>query len=483
MPPARMLLRFSAGALLRLALFENSIMFVPSGLRIAPVALSMSRLATAIVLGSFAIGANAQTHGAFDTSADSPFMLGDWNGARTDLEDKGVALSFDYVGEIGSNLGGGYDHSRTARYSDQYALGAHFDLQRLLGWNDAVFQFTVADRNGDNISRDRVGDPRVGTLSSSQEVWGRGSHWRMTQLYFQQSYFDKRLDIKAGRFGEGEDFNSFDCDFQNLTFCGSQVGNWTSIWYNWPVTQWALRTKYQFTPSVYGQVGIYEQNPSNTENRNGFKLSGSGTQGAVIPVELVWTPVIDEMPGTYRAGYYYSTASAKDALKDRNGDPAAFTGQAYRSASSQHGFWVGAQQQVTRHADDASRGLNLFFMGTLHDKKTNRIDHYASAGAVYKGLFDARPLDDIGLAVSLIHVNPAFRKNVAYANEANGVFDYSDPAYLPVQDTEYNAELNYGIHVARWLTLRPNLQYIRHPGGVSRVDDAWVGGLKVLASF
>jgi hypothetical protein len=43
-------------------------------------------------------------------------------------------------------------------------------------------------------------------------------------------------------------------------------------------------------PELYAQVGVFEQNPSNLESGNGFKLSGSGTQGAVMPVELVWSP-------------------------------------------------------------------------------------------------------------------------------------------------------------------------------------------------
>ncbi|HEJ6251974.1 MULTISPECIES: carbohydrate porin, partial [Pseudomonas] len=99
--------------------------------------------------------------------------------------------------------------------------------------------------------------------------------------WLKQQYFDGALDVKFGRFGEGEDFNSFPCDFQNLAFCGSQVGNWAgSIWYNWPVSQWALRVKYNFAPDWYVQVGAYEQNPSNLETGNGFKMSGSGTKGA-----------------------------------------------------------------------------------------------------------------------------------------------------------------------------------------------------------
>ena len=426
----------------------------------------------------------AQTaHAAEPLDSNSPWALGDWNGARSDLALQGIDFEFGYVGEIGANLGGGYNNDRTASYSDQYSIGAGFDLEKLLGWHDAHFQLTVANRNGDNISNDRVGDPRVGTLSSSQEVWGRGSHWRMTQLYYQQAFFAQRLDIKAGRFGEGEDFNSFDCNFQNLTFCGSQVGNWGGIWYNWPITQWALRVRYALAPELFAQVGVYEQNPSNTENANGFKLSGSGTKGAVLPVELLWKPRFSGLPGEYRVGYYYSTSDAKDVLKDNNGQPAVISGAAYRSASSKHGIWIGAMQQVTRHASDASRGLTLFAMGTAHDHKTSKVDHYVSLGAIYKGLFDARPEDDIGLAISEVHVNPAYRKNAALSNLVNGVGDYDDPDYLPVQETEYNAELDYGIHFTDWLTVRPNLQFVRHPGGVREVDDAWVGGVKVQATF
>jgi porin len=87
-----------------------------------------------------------------------------------------------------------------------------------------------------------------------------------------------------------------------------------------------------------------------------------------------------------------------------------------------------------------------------------------------------------------VHVNPAYRKNAEARNQANAVFDnavfdYDNPAYLPPQDTEYSAELYYGVHVTNWLTVRPNLQYIRHPGGVNEVDDALIGGIKIQSSF
>ncbi|WP_318781381.1 carbohydrate porin [Pseudomonas sp. Marseille-Q5115] len=439
-------------------------------------------VATATAITACALTGPAFSADMFD--ADSPYMFGDWNGQRSDLARRGYDFKLDYVGEAGANLHGGYDHDHVARYSDQIGLGAHLDLQKILGWHGADFQVTVTDRNGDNISNDRINDPRVGGFTSAQEVWGRGQIWRLTQLWYRQTFLDDKLDIKVGRFGEGEDFNSFPCDFQNLAFCGSQVGNWAgSIWYNWPVSQWAMRVKYHITPELYAQVGAFEQNPSNLENDNGFKLSGSGTEGALIPVELVWTPKVQGLPGEYRIGYYYSSADATDVYKDSNGNAAALSGNSYRSASSKHGMWLGARQQLTSLASDGSRGLSVFANLTLHDKKTNAIDNYVQAGVVYKGLLDARPADDIGLGLARIHVNPAYRHNAEAVNAANDVSSYDDSAYLPVQRTEYSAELNYGIHVANWLTLRPNVQYIRHPGGVSQVDDALIGGLKVQASF
>ena len=202
-----------------------------------------------------------------------------------------------------------------------------------------------------------------------------------------------------------------------------------------------------------------------------------------MPVELVWTPKLNGLAGEYRAGYYYSSAKASDVYKDGNGQPAALTGEAYRSSSSKHGLWLGAQQQVTSQASDHSRGLSLFANVTAHDKKTNAIDNYVQAGLVYKGLFDARAKDDIGFALARVHVNPAYRKNAQASNQARALYDYDNPSYLPPQDTEYSAELYYGVHLANWLTVRPNLQYIRHPGGVSRVDDALIGGIKIQSSF
>lgn len=427
------------------------------------------------------LSANAMADEAF--SADSKWMTGDWGGERTKLIERGIDIKADYVGEAGYNAHGGYNDDKTGRYADQFGLGVALDLQKLWGWDNTQAKIQMTSRNGRNISNDRIGDPRAGTLSSSQEVYGRGHMVRLTQFWIQHQMFDNKLDVKLGYFGEGEDFNTFPCDFQNLSFCGSQVGNYVNTWYNWPVSQAAIRLKYHITPELYAQIGAYNQNPSQLEHGNGFKLSGSGTKGTVIPVELVWSPKVNNLPGEYRVGYYKSAADAPDVREDVNGDNAATTGADYRTRSSKKGYWFVAQQQLTTHNGDASRGLNIAANATFHDKETNTVDNYQSIMLVYKGPFDARPKDDVGIGAARLHVNDDVRKNAELLNEAGGFTDYSQAGYAPLRGTEYNYEINYGFHVTNWLTVRPNLQYVTHPGGVDKVDNALVAGLKIQSVF
>lgn len=76
---------------------------------------------------------------------NSPAMLGDWNGLRPQLAEQGYDFTLKYVGEVGSNLGGGYDSHMTARWSDQLILGVTMDLQKL--WAGRMRAFASVSAN------------------------------------------------------------------------------------------------------------------------------------------------------------------------------------------------------------------------------------------------------------------------------------------------------------------------------------------------
>ncbi|WP_404942655.1 carbohydrate porin [Pseudomonas brassicacearum] len=54
------------------------------------------------------------------------------------------------------------------------------------------------------------------------EVFGGGNAWRLSQLWYEQKFFDRKFALHLGRFGHGEDFDQFPCELQNVTLCGSQ---------------------------------------------------------------------------------------------------------------------------------------------------------------------------------------------------------------------------------------------------------------------
>ncbi|MFD1260501.1 carbohydrate porin [Entomomonas asaccharolytica] len=422
---------------------------------------------------------------------DSPWMLGDWGGVRSDLEAKGYQFSFEYLSEASANLGGGYNNDRTARYADQWTLVSHLDLEKILGLPNAEFQTMITSRNGRSLSGDRLSDPRTGQFSNTQEIYGRGQTVRLSHLWYQQKFFD-RLIIKAGRYGVGDDFNTFaalGCEFQNLAFCGSQVGNWTNSWYNGPIGQWAANIKYNFTPELAFQIGAFEQNPSLLEKSNGFKLNGSGGRGALFPMEFIWTPKLGEngLPGEYRAGYFYTSANQDDVYKDEFGSPIAITGNQPKSRGSRHAWWLLGQQQITSYGKDTSRGLVLFAGLSMHDRNTNVITNSQFIGGIYKGPFDFRPKDSLGLAITRIDAGSRARRGQQLANAIyqanNGMIGYDNPSYTPIQRTEYNTELYYAFDIAKWLSVRPNLQYVKNPGGVTHVRNAVVGGLEIRSKF
>lgn len=413
----------------------------------------------------------------------SPAMLGDWNGLRPQLAEQGYDFTLKYVGEAGSNLGGGYDSHMTARWSDQLILGVTMDLQKLWGWQDATFRIGIGERHGKDITNDRVHHPDATGLTSTMEVFGGGNALRLSQFWYEQKFFERKFALKLGRFGHGEDFDQFPCEFQNVTLCGSQEGNWNGVWNSFPISQWAVRAKYQFTDEFAMQIGAYDKNPGNAEASNGFKPFISGSQGTSFPIEAIWKGQIGGLSSEYHAGYYYANADTKDMLKDADGNYAASSQKPYRMYSGNAGWWLSGQQQLTTVDGNNKRGLNVFANLTMNDPHKSVIKSLVQVGLIYRGPFDSRPDDTFGIGASKLQVSDRYTDNTQALNARNGVTGMDDPLYVAEQKREYSYEVNYGVQATQWLMVRPNLQYVKYPGGLTQTNGAVVGGVQFIADF
>ena len=397
----------------------------------------------------------------------SDSLTGDWGGLRSRLLEDGFNFSVGYVSETAANVQGG---TKTGvRYTDQWSFGMTLDLNKLLDLHDAQFQFTVTDRNGRNLSSDE----HLGSLQQVQEVFGRGQTWRITQLWYDQAYFNKLLDWKIGRLTVGEDSATFSCDFMNLTFCGAQPGNLVgSYWFNWPVSQWGTRLNAQVPGFGYAQIAAYEVNPGYLTRANAFNPGDpAGATGVLLPFEIGWLPTFGEakLNGSYKFGVWYNTSNTPDVFENTQGKVLAVAGGQPRGRDGAYGAYISFVQKLTNpSASEPDKGLSGFLNATIADRRTATLDSQIAVGIKYTGPFAFRPNDDIALAFGRTHVN----SRVALGEELENAVGLGP---VPVQGSEYPIELYYTIHATDWLNLRPNVQYVHQPGGISQRDDVILG--------
>ncbi|EMY7927800.1 carbohydrate porin [Klebsiella aerogenes] len=409
-------------------------------------------------------------------------MTGEWGGVRTDLRHRGYDFTLEYSSMTATNISGGYDRDKTLRYSDQYILGIDMDLEKIFGIHDGEFKASLNDRNGRDLTQDRLQDPRAPVIGSVvQSNYGRGQTWHATQFWFKKTWQDKKWDLKVGLMPPGEDFDNSGCFFQNLSLCGSLAGHGSGVWYNTPIGQWGGRIKYALSSALYIQAGGFQYNPNYATRHGSFELDGTGHLGYMYIVELGHrpTPGATFLPDTWKIGGWYNTADANDVLDDDNGDPYVLTRQAARRHGGRYGGYLYVSQQLTHSGSQRQNGLNIFGHLAINDKNTATMDYQIQAGIIYKGPFASRPQDFISFGVSKMHANAKVARRAQLQNQMRGIDDYDDPLYVPVRRSEYAAELHYSFHVTPWLTLRPNLQLLAHPGGIEEIKDAWVIGNQV----
>ncbi|WP_325079964.1 carbohydrate porin [Klebsiella aerogenes] len=409
-------------------------------------------------------------------------MTGEWGGVRTDLRHRGYDFTLEYSSMTATNVSGGYDRDKTLRYSDQYILGIDMDLEKIFGIHDGEFKASLNDRNGRDLTQDRLQDPRAPVIGSGvQSNYGRGQTWHATQFWFKKTWQDKKWDLKVGLMPPGEDFDNSGCYFQNLSLCGSLAGHGSGVWYNTPIGQWGGRIKYALSSALYIQAGGFQYNPNYATRHGSFELDGTGHLGYMYIVELghMPTPGATFLPDTWKIGGWYNTADANDVLDDDNGDPYVLTQQAARQHGGRYGGYLYVSQQLTHSGSQRQNGLNIFGHLAINDKNTATMDYQIQAGVIYKGPFASRPQDFISFGVSKMHANAKVARRAQLQNQMRGIDDYDDPLYVPVRRSEYAAELHYSFRVTPWLTLRPNFQLLAHPGGIEEIKDAWVIGNQV----
>ncbi len=410
-----------------------------------------------------------------DFNADH-YLFGDLNGLRSQLHEQGIDFSLNYTNESGYNLAGGSRH--TSAFADETSIRTAVDLNKFWGLDGAHFYFAVNMRGG---SRDNLNSQaELGQLKQSLEIYGRGRVTRISELRYQQLFWDGAWEFNIGRMGVSSQFGGRECEFMSLSFCGAQFNKQSATGYNWPVSQWAASLRVQLSDDWAVKAGVFQRNPGFLKRSQGLNfLSPHGTIGMMWPVELQWTPIFAGLPGTWKLGYWYDTAGAADLVTDAQGNNSFISGEEVRYHGSMNGSYLIIDQRLTQLADDPARGWAAYLYADLNDPDTTEVSRQLSLGVSYLGPFASRPHDKWSVALAYLHVSD----HLSDAERAYNGLLATDATGKAILTDEETLATYYKFQLTPALAVQPELQYTHNPGATSRNDDTLVIALKIDAVF
>jgi porin len=364
--------------------------------------MSSSLLALA-TLGPYALVAQPQTDNVAAGWLDRATLTGDWGGARSSMEGRGINFSAHFVTESATNPIGGL--RQTARYTQQIDFGFDLDLSRLAGDPGGKIQILLLDRAGRSLSADAIGNQ-----FAVQELYGAGQNFRLVELSYEQSMFANKLSFHLGwapswkllrfaagllRFPKWLHLCARDA-YDNQQRC-SQLSR----------RPMGGHMKVEPTREFYIQSGIFQVNPNEGNSDRGFDLS-LGSTGVFIPLEVGWLPGRDTgpSPGIYRVGAYYNSSATPDVLQDVHGLSAGFSGSPFAIRDGRWGAYGMADQVIQRDRLDARRFSTIGAIAGVADRATSTFRYLAAVGGVHQGTFSHRDNDFVSVMFAHARTNP-----------------------------------------------------------------------------
>ncbi|NNE09981.1 MAG: carbohydrate porin [Gemmatimonadetes bacterium] len=417
-------------------------------------------MAAAIFCGAGTAAAEAETpRSVLGRLWHQEALTGDWGGARTALEQRGLSFELDYTIDHFANTRGGVRRRGETLGNVDMMLTA--ELEPLLGWKNArVFLYGLGNHGGNPSAN--VGD--VQGVDNIETI----DTWKLYEAWFEQRFGDDRLSLLVGLYDLNAEFDVIPAAglFLNSSFgIGpdfAQSGlNGPSIF---PTTSLGARVEFRPFESVYTRAVVLDGVPGDPDSPRGTHIVLAEEDGLLLAAEIGFEhdPPLDTggYPGKYALGVWGYTTDLDDLVQtDPDGGPLQRDGT--------RGFYALAEQSVYREAPDPAQGLTLFARAGVADADVNPLESYVGGGGVYRGLIPGRHEDELGVAVAATRFGDAYREAARLADAATDRWEVA-------------LEFSYLCQLSQWLSVQPDVQIIVNPGGDPSLDDATVLGIRFV---
>lgn len=359
-------------------------------------------------------------------------------------DDRAYELAAVYTGDLWRNASGGLRTGDT--YLDNLDLSIALDAERAWGFSGVSAFVYALYNNSARFSERYVGDAMtVSNIDAPQAV-------RLYEAWVQwESASRHALSLRLGLYDLNSEFDMSDSRslfIHSSHGVGHELGqtgeNGPSIF---PVTSLALRAAWSPAPQWRMLLAAFDGVPGDPEHPSSNRIRLNGDEGALGIAELQWTGerVTKLSLGHWRYSAEFedlrSTATAPRPMRDDN-----------------RGTYAGVEVALDREPVAAPATLAFARYGSAEDRINEFADSW-SVGLRRRGIFVARPDDELGIAYTRADVSRA----------AGALRDRYEAAL----------ELTYRAAITDWLTIQPDIQYIFNPGADPALDDSLVFGLRL----
>jgi porin len=225
-----------------------------------------------------------------------------------------------------------------------------------------------------------------------------------------------------------------------------------------------VRLERRFGATAAWRLGVFDGDTFDAPDGTALKLARGwryrlgGGQGSFAISETAFTPG----PGALRArlGAWLHTASFDDVSRDAAGRLMADTGAAPRRHPRNGGAY-GALERTLAGEPGKPGHVDAFFRAGFSPANRNCLAWTGDAGLAWTGPLPGRPADVATFGIAHAAASARFAAHVRATEPAGAAPDF-----------EQVIEINYRLALSERVSLVPDLQFIRHPGGSAASRDA-----------
>lgn len=438
--------------------------------------------------------------GAKDESAAEwlfPKWFNEWHDG---LAGKGLNFGATYIADNIANASGGV--KRGAIHFGRLDLSVDADLDKLIGWSGGRFYANAFVIYGQGLSRNYV--MNLATISEIEALPDQ----RLYNAYVEQSFFNDRLNIRAGQ--QAADVEFFDSQTDDLFINGTfgwpaiKASNLPAGGPAPPIAVPGIRIKAALTDRITAYGAVFNGDPAGPgeadpqlRDHHGLAFRVNDPPWVIGQVRFNYDIDVGSRPlaGNFTPGawrHYGSFDSQRftaegQSIADPSGSgiPAKLRGN--------YGIFAVIEQvlyrppSVTENSTSASLpGITAFGRIAYSPPDRNLIDLYLDGGIGFVGFTSGRPLDRFGVAMAYMRISNTARHLDVDTNVYTGVQG-------PVRSNETLIEMTYEAHVRPGWLVAPYFQYVFRPSGgipspndptgVSRIGDAAVFGVTTTIRY